>query len=142
MSILPTRLAIAATAAVSRASSFATSATPSLASAARPFSSMSVAKTWAPSRAKARALARPMPAAPAVTNARLPLRRSPMSYSQSYRQISLVIRGLDPRIHPLFLKKDGLPGQARQRRYGEALMIIPGHADLARDVMIARRELH
>ncbi len=48
MSTLPTRLAIAATAALSRTSSRATSDTPSLASSASPFSSMSVAKTVAP----------------------------------------------------------------------------------------------
>src|SRR5215472_1824216 len=81
MSVLPTRLAMASTAAVSRASSLATSAMPSLFSEAMPFSSMSVANTLAPSRANASAQARPMPAAAAVTKARLPLRRSDMGVS-------------------------------------------------------------
>jgi hypothetical protein len=76
MSTGPTRPAIAATASLSRTSSRAVSATPSLPSSARFFSSMSVAITVAPSRAKATAQARPIPTAAAVTNARLPLRRS------------------------------------------------------------------
>ena len=45
-------------------------------------SSMSVANTVAPSRAKAMAQARPMPAAAAVTKARLPFRRSDMFFSR------------------------------------------------------------
>jgi hypothetical protein len=37
-----------------------------------------------------------------------------MSFTpKAFANYFLVIRGLDPRIHPL-LKKDGLPGQARQ----------------------------
>src|SRR3984957_4376541 len=141
MSTLPTRLAIAATAAVSRTSSFATSDTPSLASTARPFSSMSVANTVAPSRAKAIAEARPIPAAPAVTNARLPFRRSDMAFSP---KLSIVISG-HTRARPAYpssLKKDGLPGQARQRQLRFSLMIVPGHADRAGDVVIAGREFH
>src|ERR1700722_14490465 len=80
MSILPTRAAIADTAELSRTSSFAVSAAPSFANSARPFSSTSVANTVAPSRANAMAQARPIPAAPAVTNARLPFRRSDMCF--------------------------------------------------------------
>ena len=72
----------AAVSLLSRASSFATSATPSPLSAAKPFSSRSVANTLAPSRAKAIAEARPMPAAAAVTKARLPLRRLDMHFSR------------------------------------------------------------
>jgi hypothetical protein len=67
--------------ALSRASSFATSAMPSLFSAASLPSSISVANTVAPSRAKATAQARPIPTAAAVTNARLPFRRSDMLFS-------------------------------------------------------------
>src|ERR1700704_3314635 len=87
MSTLPTRFAIAVTALLSRTSSRDVSAIPSLASGAIPFSSISVANTVAPSRAKAIAQARPIPAAPAVTNARLPLRRSPMQISLSFDQL-------------------------------------------------------
>src|SRR5260370_34972 len=58
---------------------------------------MSVANTRAPSRAKAAAAQRPMPAAPAVTNARLPFRRSPMSFSLSF---SFVIPGRDEVANP------------------------------------------
>src|SRR6266436_2801732 len=113
MSVLPARLAIAATAALSRASSLPTSAMPSLLRSASFASSISVANTVAPSRAKATAQARPIPTAAAVTNARLPFRRSDISFSLEQSRLFLgVIRGLDPRIH--LLKKDGLPGQARQ----------------------------
>src|SRR6266700_656325 len=105
---------MAATAAVSRTSSRAVSDPPSLARDARAFSSMSVANTLAPSRANASAQARPIPAAAAVTNARLPFRRSDISPAPLNRRgvIFVVIRGLDPRIH--LLKSDGLPGRARQ----------------------------
>src|SRR6266700_538958 len=132
---------MAATAAVSRTSSRAVSDTPSLARDARAFSSMSVANTLAPSRANASAQARPMPTAAAVTNARLPFRRSDMEVSLEWSRLFLgVIRGLDPRIH-LLRKKDGLPGQARQQRFCE-LMIIPRDAELAGDVLVARCKLH
>src|SRR3954452_10751479 len=141
MSTLPTRLAVALTAAVSRTSSRATSDTPSLASWASRLSSISVAKTVAPSRAKANAQARPIPAAPAVTNARLPLRRSPIYFSlDSTSALSANARCHRPnlphmkKINSLRSPNDGL----RPR----LLMIVPGHADLAGDVLIAGGEFH
>src|SRR5262245_38971675 len=63
-------------AAVSRASSRRHSATPCACKPAMPASLRSLAITVAPSRAKAMAVARPMPAADAVQKASLPLRRS------------------------------------------------------------------
>src|SRR6185437_13457097 len=92
MSMVPVRAAMAATASLSRTSSLATSETPSLPSSARPFSSMSVAITVAPSRAKAVAQARPIPTAAAVTNARLPLRRSDI-WIYIARTASMIIAG-------------------------------------------------
>ena len=52
--------------------------------ALRPATSMSVAMTRAPSRAKASAVARPMPAAAAVNNAALPANR-PAIWLSSFR---------------------------------------------------------
>src|SRR6185369_1416197 len=119
--------AVAITAAVSRTSSRATSDTPSLVSGARPFSSISVAKTVAPSRANAMAHARPIPAAPAVTNARLPLRRSPIHISLDFNFGS---RECAPR---------WLTQTARALR---PLMIVTRDADPAGNVVIASGELH
>src|SRR6201987_6430133 len=136
MSILPTRPAIAATSALLRASSRATSATPSLLSEARPFSSMSVATTLAPSRAKASAQARPMPAAAAVTKARLPLRRSDMGYSLVPRHCE---ERSDEAIQSCSTILDCFASLAMTVL---RLMIIPGYPDLAGDVVIAGGELH
>ena len=61
---------------LSRASSFTHSATPASFRPAIPASLRSLAITLAPSRAKAMAVARPMPALDAVQNATLPLSRS------------------------------------------------------------------
>src|SRR6202022_57466 len=124
MSIGPKRFAMAATAELSRTSSRATSDTPPLESAASPFSSISVATTVAPSRAKAIAEARPMPAAPAVTHARLPFRRSPIYLSRVFMKFLLR--------RPCVRRDD----------CGDMLVIIPCHADPAGDVVITRRELH
>src|SRR6185295_18934791 len=77
-STAPSRLASASIAAVSRASSAISSATPASSRPARPALLRSLAITRAPSRAKAMAVARPMPAAAAVQKATLPLRRSAM----------------------------------------------------------------
>src|SRR5882724_549635 len=147
MSVLPARLAIAATAALSRASSFATSAMPSLFSAASLPSSISVANTVAPSRANATAQARPIPTAAAVTKARLPFRRSDMvSFSL------LLFRHCEERkrrSNPVFGSGLLPPSLVELRRTsrsarndGGCLMIIPGDADLAGDVVIARGQLH
>src|ERR1700688_2551310 len=143
ISIGPTRLAIAATAAVSRTSSRATSDTPSLASAARPFSSISVANTVAPSRANAMAEARPMPAAPAVTNARLPLRRSDMSFLP-FNSLSSFrgARSASPESITTIGSMDSGPALRASRNDSDYLMIIPRRADAAGDVVIARCELH
>src|SRR5262249_10352917 len=120
----------------------ATSAMPSPLSGARPFSSISVANTAAPSRAKASAQARPIPALAAVTKARLPLRRSDIFF---FSFSTLVIPGRakrEPGIHN------------HDRGYGfrvcvlrthpgmTASVVVPRHADLACDVVIAGRELH
>src|SRR4051812_2699071 len=144
MSVLPARLAMAATAAVSRASSFATSAMPSLLSAVSLASSMSVANTVAPSRAKATAQARPIPTAAAVTKARLPFRRSdmvllPVSLSS--------LRGAKRRSNPDYFR-GRISGLLRFARNDGGyllsvwLVIIPRHADRARNVLIARGEFH
>ena len=71
MSIGPTSRASASTASFERTSSLRLSASRPL----RPATSMSVAMTRAPSRAKASAVPRPMPAAAAVNNATLPANR-------------------------------------------------------------------
>jgi hypothetical protein len=97
MSTVPTRLAMASTAALSRTSSFATSDTPSCFKSASFSSSMSVANTSAPSRAKATAQARPIPIAPAVTNARLPFRRLDIYF---LRLLLFVIPGRALRANP------------------------------------------
>src|SRR5438105_2153396 len=144
MSVLPARLAMAATAALSRTSSFATSAIPSLLSAASLASSISVANTVAPSRAKATAQARPIPTAAAVTNARLPFRRSDMKVSSKWYELGdavVVIARSEA-------TKQSMPTQWRNgllrcaRNDGGGLMIIPRHADRARNILIARGELH
>jgi hypothetical protein len=76
MSISPASAAAARIAAKSRASRTRVEIDGiSFASDASPAASMSVATTLAPSRANASALARPMPAAAAVTNARFPCSR-------------------------------------------------------------------
>src|SRR4051794_398994 len=136
MSMLPTRFAVPATAAVSRTSSRATSDTPSSLSEARPFSSISVAKTLAPSRAKAMAQARPMPAAPAVTNARLPLRRSPIYLSLNF--------GLPRRSNPDCLRgeMDCFAPFAMTAWSPQVLMIVPRHTHFAGNVVIAGGQLH
>ena len=72
----PSRFASASMAAVSRASSFTHSATPASFRPAIAASLRSLAITLAPSRAKAMAVARPMPAPEAVQKASLPLSRS------------------------------------------------------------------
>src|SRR5215471_6817268 len=74
----PSRLAIASIAVVSRASSATHWATPASSRPAMAVSSRSLATTLAPSRAKASAVARPMPLADAVQKASLPLSRSVM----------------------------------------------------------------
>src|SRR5260370_1447638 len=90
------------------------------------------------------ALARPMPAAPAVTNARLPLRRSPMFSSPS--QFSFVIPGriedASPESITTIGSMDSGPALRASRNDRDSLMIIPRHADLAGDVVVARGELH
>src|SRR3954447_26242805 len=141
MSTLPTRLAMAFTAAVSRTSSRATSDTPSFASCARPFSSISVAKTVAPSRENAIAQARPIPAAPAVTNARLPLRRSPIYFSLDSTSALSRMRGATRPTCHIWNRYASLrsPNDGLRRRM---LMIVPGNADLAGDVLIAGGEFH
>src|SRR5580692_12165267 len=136
MSMPPTRLARPATEEVSRASSRATSAIPSLARSANPFSSMSVAKTLAPSRAKAIADARPMPAAAAVTNARLPFRRSDMFFSLRFCHCE---EQSDEAIQTSFSMLDYF---ALLAMTGSVLVIIPGDAELAGDVVVARGKLH
>src|SRR5260370_33070078 len=105
MSVLPARWARAATSALSRASRFAISAMPSFSRSRRLLSSVAVANTVAPSRAKATAQARPVPTAAAVTNARLPFRRSDMFFpcllffrhceEQSDEAIHVSAEGLD-----------------------------------------------
>src|SRR5260370_16922268 len=136
MAVLPARLAMAATAALSRASSFAISAMPSFLRSASLLSSMSVANTVAPSRAKATAQARPIPTAAAVTNARLPFRRSDISFSLEQSRLFLgVIRGLDPRIH--LVKKHGFPAQPRHY-HSWALLFIPPHPALPANFSIPR----
>src|SRR5437868_7626033 len=146
MSIVPTRLAIATMAAVSRTSSRATSDTPSLVSGARPVSSISVAKTVAPSRANAMAHARPIPAAPAVTNARLPLRRSPIHISLDFNfSFYRLIAGMqkDKGNPDWFVVKWIASLRSRwARRNSPALMIIPCDAHPAGNVVIAGGELH
>src|SRR5450432_330925 len=154
MSTGPTRFAIALTAEVSRASSRATSVTPSLASAARPFSSISVANTLAPSRANAMAQARPMPAAPAVTKARLPLRRSDMFFSLrsllgrpqrrpcERRDPYAAASRLGYMLEAFYIVEAGGYGSLRSQGRRSRLMIIARHADRAGDVVIARRKLH
>src|SRR6478735_6147719 len=140
MSVWPARLAMAVTAAVSRTSSFATSAMPSLLSAASLPSSMSVANTVAPSRAKATAQARPIPTAAAVTKARLPFRRSDMVFL-----LVFLFRHCEERSDEAIqtVSAEGLSGLLRcARNDGDCLVIIPCHADGTGDVMIARREFH
>src|SRR5579864_7483751 len=136
ISIPPTRLAIADTAALSRTSRRAMSLMPSAASAASPFSSTSVAKTLAPSRAKAIADARPMPAAAAVTKARLPFRRSDMVFLPS--DFWCHTRALT-RVSIFFSK-----AMDRRIKSGDdrSLVIISGHPDFACDVVVARGEFH
>src|SRR6202790_3261533 len=151
MSILPTRRAIASTAALSRTSSRATSDPPSLASSARPFSSMSVANTVAPSRAKAMAQARPMPIAPAVTKARLPFNRSDIQISSEFMWVEttcFIIRSNAASFppHSGLLRKVYHRARVRAQRRrkfiicGHALMVMPRGADNAGDVVIPRRE--
>src|SRR5262245_29394906 len=84
-SMVPTLRASSVTAELSRTSSGTTSAMPPPERSESPFASMSVATTWAPSRAKASADARPIPAAAAVTNARLPFNRSATGAHSSMR---------------------------------------------------------
>ena len=76
MSTGPYFLAIASTASVERTSSPSVTATPWSLRSAISSGLRSVAITSAPSRAKASAVARPIPAPAAVRNARLPLSRS------------------------------------------------------------------
>src|SRR3984957_7668487 len=132
----PTRLAIAATAALSRTSRRATSLTPSLARSANAFSSMSVAKTLAPSRAKAIADARPTPAAAAATNARLPFRRSDMFFSLRFCHCE---EQSDEAIQTSFSILDCF---ALLAMTGSVLVIIPRDAAFAGDVVVARGKLH
>src|SRR3954467_5136386 len=140
MSTVPARLAIASTAAVSRTSSFATLATPSCFNSASFSSSISVANTSAPSRAKAAAQARPIPTAPAVTNARLPFRRLDICFLRccysSFRG-ALFARTRNPEV--LATSRFRVCAQeGASRNDGDCfLMIIPGHADGAGDVAIA-----
>src|SRR5215470_14338089 len=149
MSVLPTRLAKASTSAVLRTSSRAVSAMPSVASVARPFSSTSVAITVAPSRANAMAQARPMPAAAAVTTARLPFRRSEIQVSSKFVDIVISsLRGAKRRSNPASLsrrrKLDCFASLAMTVVAAVAFLsvIIPRHADLAGDIVVARGELH
>jgi hypothetical protein len=65
---------------------------------------MSVAITCAPSRANAIAVARPIPAAAAVTKARLPFSRSVIQFIPVFS--FAVIARLDPAIHPFRRRMD------------------------------------
>src|SRR5882757_2136083 len=141
MSIFPMRLAKPSTSAVLRTSSRAVSAMPSWPRVAMPPSLMSVAITVAPSRAKAMAQARPMPAAAAVTTARFPFSRSDIHFSQSVLMFVFVIASEAKQSIPP-LRGYGLLRRYAPRNDGRNLMIIPRDADLARNILIARRELH
>ena len=112
-----------------------------LLSVASLLSSMSVANTVAPSRAKAIAQARPMPAAAAVTNARFPFRRSDMFFSFIHCDYSVIARSEATKQSMFPMRRHGLPS-LRSRNDGGCLVIIPRHADRAGDVLIARGEFH
>src|ERR1700733_119406 len=114
MSTSPISRASASTASFERTSSLRLS----VSSPARPPTSMSVATTRAPSRAKASAVARPMPAAAAVSNATLPANRPAMwaapSQSRSRGRPEWPPSGASRRLAAAFL------ADPRLRRAGRA----------------------
>src|SRR4051812_36440212 len=119
--MVPTLLAIATTAALSRTSSGSASAMPLPESSESPFASMSVAMTWAPSRANANADALPIPAAAAVTNARLPFNLSGIAPRSSMR----MPRRAEALDNVLIARRELEAGAGRLLPYGRAVELLP-----------------
>src|SRR5215813_4552216 len=119
--MVPTLRAISATAALSRTSSGTASAMPLPERSESPFGSMSVATTWAPSRAKAKADALPIPAAAAVTNARLPFNRSAIAAHSSMR----MPRRAEALDDVLIARRKLKAGAGRVLPHGRAVELLP-----------------